>query len=428
MKPLKRYIRDGLVTYFGSDEPVMLPDAYVEKTREVRGVWFTTVGNSDFPKVTSVRESQAFLDGVVATLKSYHMNAVMFHVRPQNDAFYPSLLAPWSRFLTGTEGKDPGYDVFGYFVKACQKEHIDVHAWMNPYRVTSSLAGQTKDQYLSSLTEENFARKHPSLVIETERGGLILDPSSREVVSYVSSCAYEIAAKYPVKAIHMDDYFYPYDEIKDPLEEKKIASSGLSRGDFRRANVTSLIKAIHDKLSLLPRHVDFGISPFGIYRTNTKFASGATGDEYWERGSANAAGCCTCYGRLSADVVGWMRDKLIDYVVPQDYFDFDNYTKKDDGSTVTVVQYADLARWWAGMAKETGCRLYMGLAFYRYAREGNWSNPEEIMNQLKYDQAYPEIKGAVFFTYNSLVRQDTPASKQAQERLRELWTKDVKGY
>ena len=438
MKPIKKYIRSGYVKFYGTNDNVLIPDKYVERDEELRGMWFTTVGNTDFPKVKDINETKQFLDNTISQMKEYHMNTCIFHMRPMNDAFYPSKLAPFSKYLTGTEGKDPGFDVFGYFVDQANKEGIDTHAWMNPYRVLGGglhdKLNKTKEEYLETLDPLNYARRHPEYVIETERGGLILDPASNDVIEYVSDCALEVAELYDIKAVHMDDYFYPYDEIIDPNEEAKWKASGIEKkGDFRRDNVTRLIKRIHEKLVDLEKrsgkHVEFGISPFAIYQNNSKFATmddlAKNPDKYSEIGSNNHPSCFSCYAQLYADFLLWMKEKYIDYVVPQDYFDLDNYKATEEGD-FTSVRYADVAAWWNEWCQKTDCKLYMGMAFYRYSAQGNWSNPEEIMNQLKLNQAYDKIDGAIFFTWNSLVRQDIPAMKQAQERLKEMWTHDVK--
>src|SRR5690554_2483114 len=169
MKPIKRFLGEGNVTYFQSDKEVLIGD-YVEKDEELRGVWFSTVGNIDLPKIEEVESYKAYLRGVIAKVKEYNMNTVIFQVRPTNDALYESDLAPWSRFITGEEGKYPGFDVFGYFIEEAKKANITVHAWLNPYRVsgqkfTDLNLNMTKEEFLNTLHEKNFARKRPDLVI-----------------------------------------------------------------------------------------------------------------------------------------------------------------------------------------------------------------------------------------------------------------------
>ncbi len=428
MKPIKRFSSDGNITYYGTNKEVLIKD-YVEKSVETRAVWVSTVGNIDLPKIESIDSYKEYLLNIINVLKEYKFNTAIFQVRPSNDALYETELAPWSRFLTGIEGKDPGFDVFGFFVEEANKAGIAVHAWLNPYRVSTvryTEQNMTKEEHIASLAPNNFARLRPDLTIETVLDKLILDPYSSEVQDYVADVSYEIAKKYNVKAIHIDDYFYPYEEIRDPDEKMKFEKSGFVKlADFRRNNVDKLIEKIHKKLNTLDKKVEFGISPFGIYRTNSIYFNEPT-DAAWDKGSNNHFSCLTCYAGLYADVYLWMKKGWIDYVVPQNYFDLDYWKKAKDGSMFELVKYADLAEWWAKIAKETNTKLYMGQGLYRYSEEGNWSNSEEIINQLKYNQNYDNILGTSFFTFKNLT-QDKPASLvEAREKLKKLWTKEAK--
>jgi len=348
-----------------------------------------------------------------------------------NDAFYPSKLNPWSRYITGTEGKDPGFDVFGYFVEEAKKAGITTHAWINPYRVTGQKLDElnmTKQEFLNKLDKKNFARKHPECVISTSLSKLILDPASSKVRKFVTDTVIEIAQNYDIKAIHIDDYFYPYEPIADEDEERKFKESKFDKlSDFRRNNVDKLIKMISQKLKKLEKKIEFGISPFGIYRTNAKFFEKDEVDEAsWDKGSNNHKGCFTCYKGLYADVYLWMKKKWIDYVVPQNYFDFSNTKIDEKGEETCRVRYADLAKWWSWAAKKTDTKLYMGQGFYRYSDEGDWSNPEEIINQLRFNQVFPNIKGTLFFTYKNFVEEKVPSAVKARELLKELWKKPAK--
>jgi uncharacterized lipoprotein YddW (UPF0748 family) len=426
MQPIKRFSYEGNVTYYQSQEEVLIPSVYQEKQQELRGIWFSTVNNIDIPKMESVEQYQTYLKGVIAKVLEYHFNTIVFQVRPTNDAWYQSNLNPWTAFITGEQGKYPGFDVLGWFIEECKKHNIVVHAWLNPYRVCSiklSDINKTKEEYLQSLADNNFAKLHPELVIETVESKLILDPASEVVREFVSESALEIAKNYDVKAIHMDDYFYPYEAIKDAKEQEKFLASGFTTlGDFRRDNVNKLIKLMHEKLLTLPKKVEFGISPFGIYRTNTKWFK-EPNESAWEHGSNNHFSCYNCYTGLFADIYLWMEQGWIDYIVPQDYFDFDYWKKDVNNNLYEVVKYADLAQWWAWAAKKTNVKLYMGQGLYRYAKEGNWSNPEEIINQLKYNHTFDNVLGVVFFTYKNLVGEEVEALVKARARLKQLWTK-----
>ena len=426
---IKRKMYDGFVTYYGSDKIVEVGD-YTEKKEELRGVWFSTVGNIDIPKIETIEGYKKYLDGVIEKCKEFHLNTVIFQVRPSSDTFYPSKLNPWSSFITGEQGKDPGFDVFGYFVNKAKENGITTHAWINPYRISGVKLDDlriTKDEYLDTLASNNFARLRKDLVIMSRDSKLILDPASTEVMEFVSDSIIEIAKNYDIKAVHIDDYFYPYDPIRDPDEYKKYKDSGYkSLGDFRRGNVDKMIEMIHNKLNKLDKKVEFGISPFGILRTNTRFSDGKTGDKFWEYGSNNHESCLSCYDALYADVYKWMEKKWIDYVVPQNYFDFDNTKIDKEGNEYFMVKYADLADWWSKAALKTNCKLYMGQALYRYGSENNWKDIEEIPNQLRYNESLPNVSGTVFFTYSSFVKEDNEILIKGRNELKKLWVHDAK--
>jgi len=429
VKPIKRFNKEGNVTYYRSEQEVLIPDEYHEKDEETRGVWFSTVNNIDLPQIESIATTKDYLSEVIQKVKEYNLNTVVFQVRPCNDALYESSLNPWSAFLTGKQGQYPGFDLFGWFIEKANKAGIEVHAWMNPYRVSTVKLSDlqlTKNEYLETLAANNFARLNPNDVIETVQTKLILDPSSIKVQDFVAESAYEIASKYNVKAIHMDDYFYPYEAIIDPKEDDKLRLSGFIKlSDYRRSNINLLIKKMSEKLKTLPKKVEFGISPFGIYRTNSKWFE-IDNESAWEKGSDNHHTSFSCYSGLYADIYLWMKMKWIDYIVPQNYFEFDYWRTTEEGISFEIVKYADLAKWWAGVAEETECKLYMGQGLYRYRDEGNWSNPEEIINQLKYNQNYTNILGTFFFTYKNLIRDDISPLIVAREELKRLWTKPAK--
>ncbi len=430
-KAIKRFCFEGNIKYYDSEKDVLIPDKYEEKGEELRAVWFSTVANIDIPKMADTSlESQnklkEYLLNVIKTLEEYHMNTIIFQVRPVNDALYESKLNPWSSVLTGKEGTNPGFDVFGYFCEEAQKHGIEVHAWINPYRagrVNIKEANMTKEEFLETLAPNNFARLHPECAILTKENKLLLDPANELVREFVSDSIIEIARNYNIKAVHIDDYFYPYEDIADPDEETKKNQNSFEKvSDFRRNNVNLMIKLIHDKLQKLPKKVEFGISPFGIYRTNTKFFD-KEDEAAWEYGSNNSKGCLTNYKGLYADIYKWMEEGWIDYVVPQNYFDMDSTKLDEKGEEKCLVRYADLADWWSWASKKTNTKLYMGQAFYRYSKEGAWANPEEIPNQLMYNQNLDNVLGTIFFTYKDFLRDDCESIVKGKKLLKELWTK-----
>ena len=393
----------------------------------------------DNGKVTEegVKEYKEYLLSIIKTVKEYNMNTVVFQVRPVNDALYDSEMNPWSNVLTGVEGLYPGFDPFGYFMEEAKKANISVHAWINPYRagrvdifqIMKDDRPMTKEEWIETLAPNNFARLHPECTILTKQNKLLLDPANEMVREFVSDSIVEIASKYDVKAVHIDDYFYPYEYIDDPYEEEKATAAGFEKiSDFRRHNVDLMIELIHNKLAKLPRKVEFGISPFGIYRTDSKQfdEDDKDNEKAWELGSNNGAGCSTNYANLYADVFKWMDEGWIDYVAPQDYFDFENSKIDEEGKVSCLVKYADLIKWWSWAAKITNCKLYIGQAIYRVGGDGLWNNPEEIPNQLKYNSLFENISGTIFFTYHDFTNTEREALVETRKILKTMWKNEVK--
>lgn len=409
------------IKYWHNKEEIDIPE-YVFKENDVRGCWISNVANIDTPNNLEKDDYKKYLIGILETMQSYNMNTAVFQVRPLNDAYYPSDLNPWSRFITGTEGKDPGFDVLEFFINEAKKRNIKVHAWMNPYRVSnvSVTDGKiTKDEYLSSLDEKNFARKHPEHTILDGTGKIILSPSHKEVIEFVSESILEVARKYDVEGVHIDDYFYPYAKIKEDDERndylKYRDGENQSFDDFRRSNVDKMIKMVHDKLKALEQEtnkkVEFGISPFAVYRTNSSIRA-----DGWEKGSYNASSALQCYSELYSDVYKWMKEGWIDYVVPQDYFSFD---RKD-------VSYHDVVWWWSNICNETKTKLYIGQGLYQMgSKEGwaceTWQNKEEIANQLKFNCNFPNVLGTIFFTYRDLVPGQNEIKDAALKDIKKMW-------
>ena len=428
MQEIKSFTRDKYITYYGSDEKVKIADTYQLSKDKFRGVWVSTVENIDINPFENSADGMAQIDAIVKTCKDYNLNAIVFQVRPTNDALYESKINPWASILNKDKIEDvnPGFDPLKYMIDKASKEGIEVHAWMNPYRVTNKdlcKLGLTKDEYLDKLSDKNFAKINRDLVIETSEHHLILDPASKVVQNYLVDTVLEIANNYDVKAFHIDDYFYPYDELNDPYEDEKRMqiTPYLPLADFRRFNVNEMIRKIHEALKTVDKKIEFGISPFGVYRTNSKhFKDGVGG---WERGSDNFSGALQAYEKLYSDIYLWMKEGWIDYVVPQDYFLLDYYKEKEDGTQIDIVKYADLVKWWNGVAKETKTKLYIGMALYRVCDEGAWSNVDEIFNQLKLNQVYDHVEGFVMFTYHDLTRDDSKVKVEVQNRLKELWKK-----
>ena len=422
MKLKKNHSKEYL-KYWHNNEEINIPRYHFNKN-DIRGVWVSNVANIDTPRGLPIDEYQAYLKDMIANIASYNFNTIIFQVRPCSDAYYPSKLNPWSRFITGEEGKDPGFDVLQFVIDEAKKYNIRVHAWMNPYRVAQvslEKMEMTKEQYLETLHELNFARRHPEHTILDGAGKVILSPSHPEVIEFVTKTIMEVVDNYDVEGVHIDDYFYPYAKIPEEAEQEDYLKyrdfEEQSFDDFRRSNVNKMIKSIHDAMKKSfdknNRKVDFGISPFAIYRTHSSIVEGG-----WDKGSYHSAGALQCYSELYSDIYLWMKEGWIDYVVPQVYFPF---SRKD-------VTYHDLVWWWNNICEETKTKLYIGMGIYQMGSknaEGElhpaWDNPLEIQNQLKFNCQFENVSGVIFFTYKDFVKGQNEIKNEALDTVKKLF-------
>jgi len=375
-----------------SAEPVVLPAAYQPKTAELRGVWVASIDNLDFGSHRDMASFQQEYTELLNNLQRAHLNTVFFQIRPQNDAFYRSRLNPWSKFLSGTEGHGLGnFDPLTYMITETHKRGMQFHAWLNPYRVTKN-AECSKSAYLNTLAPTNFARLNPGMVLDVYKGGkrvLMLDPGEPQVVAFLVNTVREIIVNYDVDGIHFDDYFYPYGGCGN-VDYRSFSRNNprhLPLEAWRVENVNSLVwgvsKAIEAHNRTARHKIQFGISPFGIWR-NIKN----------DRGGSLTAGTAS-FDNQYADTRHWVKAGWVDYIIPQVYWPFEHET----------AAYAAVTDWWVKTVRGTRVNLYIG-HIPGYYGTGRWQNPREIPNQLRYNLKYPEIKGEVMFSYRSLFRPD----------------------
>lgn len=405
-------IRDGEpVNYYQTNTPIELPTTWSEKDKEVRAVWVATVSNIDVPMMTTEAAYKAQLIAIIERVKAVHMNTIFFQVRPMNDAFYYSEFAPMSRYINGTEGFDPGFDVLAFMVEEGHKRGIEIHAWLNPYRVSTGT--DDKMTQLNALHEDNFARKNPNLVIADSQGKLILNPGEPAVRNYLNQVVNELVTKYAIDGIHFDDYFYSYSGMNNAQDAETFLSNnpnGLSLADWRRNNVDQMVEMVFDTVEAeniaKQKNMKFGISPFGIWKSG--------GD-----GSNTSSGALQSYSAQFADSKKWVEEGWVHYIMPQLYWQFDH----------SAAPYADLVDWWAEITENAGVDLIIGHGFYRYAEtSNNWTNENEFLEQLRYASQYPSVKGHALFSFKTLNSTD-PEVVQALERMDNYyWTTDVQTH
>jgi len=320
---------------------------------EFRGAWISAVHNLDWPseKGLPAAQQKAELARLLDSAKSLGLTDVFFQVRPEGDALYRSSLEPWSRFLTGTQGKDPGYDPLAFCISEANKRGIRVHAWFNPYRA-SVKAG-------NPLAPNHMARRYSR---HAHRVGSVvcMDPGSKEVQDHVVRVVGDVASRYNVAGIHFDDYFYPYPSVGrlpdgKTYEAYRAGGGSLSIGDWRRDNVNRLIARSAQAVKAARPDAVFGVSPFGIYTKGQPSTVEAGLDQLNE---------------IYADPLKWMRSGWVDYIAPQLYW--------KDGSPQS---FTELLKWWRSpRVNPRGVPVYPGIAAYRMSEQG-WP-AQEIVRQV----------------------------------------------
>lgn len=382
------------------------PAEGVSEKYRFRAAWLPSVLNSSYPETQGMSADElkkSFLK-ILDVYEIYHLNAVIMQVRPSGDALYFSALNPASIYVTGkVEGTLP-FDLLGFAVEETHKRGMEFHAWFNPYRVTVSKApGKTTDEILSSLSDKNYARLHPDKVLRFD-DKLFLNPGDPDVVDFVTLSIMEVVKNYDIDAVHLDDYFYPYRSTKTdengavvPMlfgDENEDEETFLAyKGTFteikawRRNNITQFVKNLNEQIKDLKPYVKLGISPFGIW---------GHAEETDGLGSDTPVTSSETYNNaVFADTRKWVKDEIIDYIIPQIYWTFDE----------TAAPYKELASWWSSVVEGTNVSLYIGLANYKlYEQVSNpsWSGDDVISKQLAFNETLPNIKGSSFFSFRYL--------------------------
>ncbi|SHM48090.1 glycoside hydrolase family 10 protein [Actinacidiphila paucisporea] len=346
--------------------------------RELRGMWIATVANTDWPSAPglSPEAQRSELLGLLDLAVERRLNAVMLQVRPTADAFWPSPYEPWAAYLTGTQGRDPGWDPLGTAVREAHRRGLELHAWFNPYRVANS-----EDPALLAPTHP--ARLHPEWTV-AYGGKLYYNPGLPEVRRFVQDAMLDAVRRYPVDAVHWDDYFYPYPvagQVFDDDDAYARYGAGFpDRDAWRRRNTDLLVHETALRIKAIRPTTQFGISPFGVWRN-------AATDPL---GSATTAGVQT-YDDLHADTRGWVQREWIDYIVPQVYWNIG----------FAAADYAVLVPWWSDVVAGTRVRLYVGEALYKVGVAGQpaaWQDPAELSRHLSFDADHPQVRGNVYFS------------------------------
>lgn len=345
--------------------------APVRKPHEkLYGAWVATTYNLDFPSKAGLSVDQmkdetiTLLDGA----KELGLNAIFLQVRPCGDAIYPSKLYPWSHYLTGKQGDAPedGFDPLAYWITEAHARGIELHAWINPFRVTQGGADM-------QMAESNIAKTHPEWVVKYTDDNLYVNPGIPEARDYIVDGVRELVENYAIDGIHFDDYFYPGEDFDDASEYQ---NNVMTRAEWRRQNVTDFVSAVSRVAR--EKKVTFGISPFAIWRNSSSDPNGSDtkGQETYEA--------------HYADTRKWVKEGLVDYIAPQIYWKIGH----------SAADYATLLDWWCETVRDTDVRLYVGHAGYRTenAKPGEvWYGADEIRRQMELNRDHPEVDGSIHF-------------------------------
>jgi uncharacterized lipoprotein YddW (UPF0748 family) len=345
--------------------------------QQLRAEWIASVTNIDWPSRTglSADEQKAELIRWYDEAVALGLNAVVVQVRPTADAFWPSAYEPWSRWLTGAQGVDPGYDPLKFAVEEAHKRNLEFHGWFNPYRISMNTD-------VNALVPTHPARVHPDWVIPYG-GKLYYNPGIPEVQKFTIDAIMDAVRKYDMDAVHFDDYFYPYPVAGETFDDAATYAEygdGLSLADWRRSNIDALISGLSKAIRSAKPWVQFGVSPFAVWRNASTDPAG----------SPTQAGVQT-YDDLYADTVKWVREEWLDFITPQVYWNIG----------FEVADYAKLVPWWSSIVSGTDVNLYIGHANHKVANPAQpaaWQDPNEMSRQLTFNRDYPEVKGDIYFS------------------------------
>lgn len=369
------FIAALLVTACSTVRKIPAPETTHETKREFRGAWIQTAFQGEYQKMSPEEMKKDFIRKL-DYLQECGINAIVFQVRPEADAFYNSKLDPWSRFYTGKQGRAPegNFDLMAFLIEECHKRAMEFHAWLNPYRAATNTSVELASSHIYHRYPERF-------VVYNKQ--LLFDPGVPENRQYICQVVRDIVLRYDVDAIHMDDYFYPYPVAGVPFPDNasfrkyglKEGFTETQRGDWRRHNVNQLVSELKRTILLTKPWVRFGISPFGIYRNKKSTPDGSGSDT---NGLQN-------YDDLYADVLHWVKEGWIDYNIPQIYWEIGH----------SAADYITLIRWWDQRAYNR--HLYIGQDVDRTMKAN------QLTRKMLYERRLPNVKGNCFWPANELL-------------------------
>lgn len=392
---------------------------------ELRGVWVSTVSNIDIKKQSgttekAINEYKQELLSILDKAETFGLNAIFFQVRPENDAFYESEYNPWSQFFV-QRGVNPGWDMLSWFIDECHSRGIELHAWLNPYRVTASRVADLKSDTEEEIKQKKFNLraeaqrlfpdiKNPLNILDDEEflstivlgaeGQMVLNPAKQATIDHVTNTIVELIEKYDVDGVHFDDYFYPSGGIEskyDGLDYAAYQQAGgkLGVADWRRENVDKMVKSVSDAVAAYnaenpDQYTAFGISPAPVWAPSIENCPDGRGQV---GGMDVICGSYSTYNTLYADTKKWVEEEWLDYILPQAYSSLDG-------------NYKEIVRWWSKICAPTKVKLYIGTGYYKVSEtaEDTFGSAYEVDNQFNWvkNNNYTEVAGFVLFSYRNL--------------------------
>lgn len=364
--------------------------------RECRSAWIATVWRLDWPSTagtsaTVITQQKKNLTDMLDKLQAQNFNAVFFQVRSMCDAFYPSSYEPWSSYLTGTRGKNPGWNPLEFAIEECHKRGMQLHAWVNPYRFSTGSNWTT--------AQDNALRNNGMLLAYTGSNGTtttILNPGLASVRTHILNVCREIVSGYNVDGLVFDDYFYPEGIPTTSAAEDyslwQSAGSGMTFANWRRNNVNQMVSEVYAMIQEVKPEVRFGISPAGV--------AGASASQYGV--SPCPRGSDWQYNGIFCDPLAWYNAGTVDYMSPQIYWT----------TTHSTNPFGPITQWWSGLAVHFGRHHYASHSISLLANNNTTANWADIVKQIKYSRQYNQdnAPGVVLYSAKNINGDNSGAS------------------
>lgn len=352
--------------------PVKNYERKAEEKEEKRAVFISYMELQKYLKGKDEKTAKANINKMISALKSNKFNMIILQVRSFSDAIYESQYFPWSMVISESEGEAYHFDVLAYFIKMAHKSNLELHAWINPYRIRTS-------SDVSTITIKNPAYNLlETNDVDISDNGIYYNPASNNVQKLILDGIEEILENYQVDGIHFDDYFYPNLDIDNENYLEYSKHNDISKDKYHLLMVNNLVKETH-KLTK-KHHVVFGISPEGNIENN--------------------------YSKNQADVYTWAKsNEYVDYLMPQIYYGFEN----------EAAPFYNVLKKWDNLVRESDVKILPALAFYKsnqedlYAKNGKYEwieNDDIIMRQVLLSRNMQSYAGFALFRYDSIFKEE----------------------